>query len=76
MKQFRRIYVMMLAALMLLNVFGCFTVQVSAENWDQEDLASIEHVLILWTTGRPPIRMSNFSGSMTQAPSNGFNPAI
>lgn len=62
MKQFRRIYVMMLAALMLLNVFGCFTVQVSAEDWDQEDLASIEHVLNFVDDGQTPYTDEQFFG--------------
>ncbi|MBE5040953.1 S-layer homology domain-containing protein [Ructibacterium gallinarum] len=44
MKLFRRMNVITLVTLMLINVFGGFAGQVNAEDWDAEDLASIEHI--------------------------------
>lgn len=46
MKQLSKIFVMLLAMLMTINAFGGFPAEkVFAEEWDQEDLAAMDHVL-------------------------------
>lgn len=67
MKQFSRVCVMLLAILMILNMFGSFPGgKVLAEEWDAEDLAAMEHVLDFVDDGQTIYTDEEFYGQYNE----------